>query len=666
MERPETCTLPSLSALPSSILPERARDLAPRDWLLVQARRQACARIWAGVQAGEPKLAVIERVSREMQPAFGRRFSPATLRRLYDAWCAGGDSALLPAARPERDSALPTVFTTYLQREACLHRRGEQSAFEALVARWRMGEEIPGYGTWRALYARTYPHLSLPAVCPADLLPRGWSARNLRRYLPSEAVLTLAKRGSFAAHGDMVHVHRDWSVLLPMQELYFDDVRVDWLIVVEGVPQPVQLWLLVCMDGATRRILSWVALARVRDDEGVLRSLCRAHMRTLVAQVVLTYGLPAQHRCKFILENATATLGDEDRAWLTALLGEDRVEFHLTPMQQRRTPGGWTERHGTPSAKACLESFFHLLHERSADTPGWTGPSYSDRPGELESQIRETEDLVETARQLPAELREQIQLPLLTYPQACELLASLFERLNRRTNHRLVGFEKVVELRAPQSDLWQPVQAVASVPRSALVRYQQRHRMESPMERWERLARPIAWMPAPEPQLLAWADEGRAVNQRKPWELSWEERGMIVRWRADLPELAQGTGAWRVRVSPSDPTRAHLYDRQDRYIGELRAAAMLRPGDQESAERAFGEAAHLNKLTRDRAAELLASEAAAQDARRSHNLGVLSRATAPSVPTEPEPAAAPASGADALRAERAKRLARSARSRLPE
>ena len=96
-------------------------------------------------------------------------------------------------------ATLPAEFVAFLKNLMEQNQRSIAAAHRSLIGRWQAGYNIPGYGTWHALYVKMFPGLPIPKNCPRGLQPRGWSLRNLCRYQPTKAQRVLKQHGLHTA-----------------------------------------------------------------------------------------------------------------------------------------------------------------------------------------------------------------------------------------------------------------------------------------------------------------------------------------------------------------------------------------------------------------------------------------------------------------------------------
>ncbi|MGH8185717.1 MAG: hypothetical protein ACREUC_04075, partial [Steroidobacteraceae bacterium] len=430
-----------------------------------------------------------QELSRELTPRHGRGFSPKNLLTLFRDYRERGPEALLLDYCHGRDHEMPAKFVTFLAQRVESNKRVASVELDAIRAEWLTGAEIPGYGTWHALWKTKFAADPEPAECPEWFLPSGWSPRNLRRYLPGETQITLARDGFFAAHGILPQKKNDYSQLRPLEVVVFDDVRTDWLVSYPGVTHLCELWLLVAMDVATRTVLDWVSLAAVPDDEGKRAELLEQHMQLLGGALLQRYGIPSAYKMTWLVENAKATLRDSACTALATLSG-GQIEVKKTRMVNRALPGGYIERHGTPyDTKGVLESFFRTFHDHLAAQPGQTGARYDLAPAELEAQKKEHVALMKAAADLPAEVQDTLRHSVLRYSEAVSALERVVLHLNNRDGHSLQGFERIELWRFPEDKAWRSFDELRRYPAAEARRAIFTHRTESPLQRLERLMR---------------------------------------------------------------------------------------------------------------------------------------------------------------------------------
>jgi hypothetical protein len=569
-----------------------------------------------------------QRLSAALAPRYGTGFSVKSILSLYRKFRKEGPVAIIPDYG--RDSDMPAEFVQELTRRVEKNKRVASVELRAIIADWMAGEAIPGYGTWRDRWQAEQGAADMPAACPDWFRPPGWSDRNLRRRLPGNATLELARNGHFAAHGLLPQKQNDYRELLPLQMIVFDDVRMDWLVSYPGITKACELWLLVAMDAATRCILDWVSLAAVPDDEGKRAELLEQHMQILGGSILQRYGIPQNYPMTLKVENAKATFRESTVASLKALSGGQIVVEH-TAMHTRALASGFTERHGTPwDIKGILESFFGNLHNHTAALPGHTGARYDLAPAELESRKKEHEALMKEAADLPAEVTAKFRQVFLPYSEAVDTLTRVFHHLNNRRNHQLKGFDKIDLFRFPEDHTWRSIEELRRYPRAEVARAIFESRMETPAERMEKLMRKAGpTTPVPAEALVEFM--GRTIKRVRhpaPYTIAFKDAGVEHVFRAEIPQLASGKGGpFFVKLLPSDVATAYLYaEETGAMLGILRRVNAALIGHEEAQMAAVGEVQHFRSLIEKPILERHADERAQKQANTELNAALIAAA----------------------------------------
>jgi hypothetical protein len=425
-----------------------------------------------------------------------RSFGPCDWRILVDyARC----TLLQRFEDEEHGTFLPKEFIEYLKGLFQSNQRKSKPAIRLLYRIWRAGESIPGYGTWQEWFMDNHPHHPLPTgmngrhECPPEL-PRGWSHGNLAHYIPERAELALARRGIAAARKHLPSVIMTREGLRPLEVVLFDDVRTDLKILVPGHATPVELNLLVAMDVATGMILRFglrPAIERNDADGNFTKDKLKLRdMKTLVAGILTTYGVPKNYTTTYVVENATAAIR-EGTALALSELSCQRIQVSRTMMINGTAVwGGYKDKPcGNPKGKAALESTFNLLHNEAGFLPGQTGRRYDEGPADLHGRTEEAKSLGRVANKfLTPHQRASLKLPFLSRDQARLVLADIFNQIVRRTDHEMENFQIIGEWRTGKFQPWRPEHELSTLNLDlSTIQWRNPARRESPLERWERL-----------------------------------------------------------------------------------------------------------------------------------------------------------------------------------
>ena len=428
-----------------------------------------------------------------------RNFGPGDWRILVDyARC----TLLQRFEDDQHGTFLPKEFIEYLKGLFQSNQRKSEPAIRLLYRLWRAGESIPGYGTWQEWFMDNHPHHPLPTgpsgrhECPPEL-PRGWSRGNLARYIPERAELALARRGIAAARRHLPSVLMTREGLRPLEVVLFDDVRTDFKILVPGHAAPVELNLLVAMDVATGMILRFglrPAIERNDADGNVAKDKLKLRdMKTLVAGILTSYGVPKNYTTTYVVENATAAIR-EGTALALSELSCQRIQVSRTMMINGTAVwGGYKDKPcGNPKGKAALESTFNLFHNEAAFLPGQIGRRYDEGPADLHGRTEEAKAMGRVANKfLTPHQRASLKLPFLSRDQARLVLADIFNQIIRRTDHDMENFQAIGEWRTGPFQPWRPESDLLLPDTSHLtpgtIEWRNPARRESPLERWQRL-----------------------------------------------------------------------------------------------------------------------------------------------------------------------------------
>ncbi|MBK8477474.1 MAG: hypothetical protein IPL39_14570 [Opitutaceae bacterium] len=283
---------PAILTLPTPVRAQAAR-LSDKLQEKFEARLR-CVQILTATPRSQ-LCATARQLAAELYPIHGQGFAPKTIMNLFRAYRKDGAEALLFGYSGNGLGEKPVEFIEHVRRRCEKNKRVASVEIDSIRSDWFSGTPLPGFGSWRDQWAARFPAEPVPAACPVWFQPQGFSSATLRRMLPSKAAMTIARRGHFAAHGLMPQKRNDYSQLRALECVVFDDVKTDWLVSIPGYDRPCELWLLVAMDAGCAHILDWVALAAVPDDEGKRHELLKEHMRCLVGQMILKYGIPTEY-----------------------------------------------------------------------------------------------------------------------------------------------------------------------------------------------------------------------------------------------------------------------------------------------------------------------------------------------------------------------------------
>lgn len=394
---------------------------------------------------------------------------------------------------PEEDASLrSTEFTDYWHALCEDYKRSTSGALRELKRRFKAGSPIPGYGTWRDWYAVAFPGAPMPAMCPG--YPKGWSDRTLYRLKPSKVMLALARHG-FKRHAELTsYTLRTTRHLKPMQLLVADDFRLDLMCILPRAltiggrtfgAGPTMVVGMILLDVCSRKVIGWCLRPAAKDEDGVKAVMGREDLALLAGQAFLEHGLPEEYPVEFYTERATATFTAEVRGWMKSAFG-DKVRFRSTGVFDNvLAEYGYAEGGGKAWHKGWVEAFFPRMHNELAAMPGQIGARYDLAPGDHDNRLRAATAMMKAAEKVSDRCVEKLRFPFPTFERVCEVFARFIDESNARTDHNLEGFDEVMRWRLTDAEPWrEDINALALLPRDAVLAARYENRKQSPSERW--------------------------------------------------------------------------------------------------------------------------------------------------------------------------------------
>lgn len=444
-------------------------------------------------------------------------FSGPSIRRKYAAYIASGCKWRSLVKGYKAPSKQPPAFVEFLKGLIEQNGRSVASAIAKLRDEiWPSGAEVPGYGSWMSFFRFTHPELAVPERFPG-IWPQGWHPDNLRRYGPSRAERALFGQGVAAAHGKLPVIRRDPSKLRPMEWIVIDDFQLDVMCVFAGDPerrlkaQTAYVGGLLAMCVGTRkklaRLFGPMVVREEKQADGSVKEI-RSSVRAIDVQGLLytifrEHGLP-DYDVTIICENAAAKITPELELMLGTVF-EGRIKVRRTSLIEHKTlTNGFTETGGTPWEKGWIESEFNYLWNQLCPLPGYKGSNERlNGPADLADKLKYAAKFLGSGDKakdlnLPPEIVAELRLPFLNEDQLGQAFDFVIARSERRTRHRLLGFDTVTEFRWGDPKLPAPAGIDPVGPNSFLalgnltpaqqLQMVPEERKESPLERWERLS----------------------------------------------------------------------------------------------------------------------------------------------------------------------------------
>lgn len=416
-----------------------------------------------------------------------RGFSGKTLRRRYDEFIKAGQNWRELVKDYKGPTKQNPAYVQYVRGMIDAHHGCARAAWAKIMAAWRSGQPVPGYGTWREWFASKWTTEAVPKHFP-NKYPVGMSYRTLLRYAPSKFQKKLFASGYGSAHSLGPQIRLNTAKLRPLEWIAIDDFELDAQCYFKGdrargiSAQIAYVGGLIAIDVATRKRLHWVIGPMVEVDEPtadgktkkVRRHLSQIDVQGLLYGLFAKHGLPAEYPCQIICENATASISEDTETMLRAAFG-GRITVRRTDMVFHRTlANGFSETGGTPWQKGWLESGFNITWNRLKNMPGYKGSNERlNAPGGLERMRKyAARFLGQGARKLnltPEELA-QVQMPFADIDELGEHLAGALELVENNSDHHMLGFDDVTEFRWPDPALPPPpgIDAHALLPWASL------------------------------------------------------------------------------------------------------------------------------------------------------------------------------------------------------
>jgi hypothetical protein len=470
---------------------------------------------------------------------------------------------------------IPSEFEPWWHGLVLSNKRCTKKAYEMFVRMWHAGEPIPGF-----------PVETRGRTIPKNL---GISPRNLYRKQPPRSQITLARQGIAAARKFLPHVIQDVSQVRPLEYILFDDVELDFLIVVPESLTPVKLRLLVAMDLCSRMILGYGFRPGITRPDGVEDGLKLRDMKMLVARYLRTWGTPTAYRTTLVCERGTAAIPDADKAALAEISG-GQIVVSDTSMVVGQVFEFRDKATGNSFGKAWLESFFNPLHSEMGHLPGQKGRRYDLAPAELEGRKKELAMLVRAGRRIPIEMRYQFRWPFKTGAEALQELDAALHRLHN-TPRELQGFDRVMLWRMNENDTWKPESELAEWP-ELIGRVQTDTRVETCAERFARLIADVERTEVPDCSIQRLMDEHASVRFMD-YQFRFSRQGsdyVYLPSEAMIAHLEEGKN-YILWFHPQDMST--VYVTRDRphlgYIGKLTRFQQTRRGELEEAKAAIAE-----------------------------------------------------------------------------
>jgi hypothetical protein len=399
-------------------------------------------------------------IKKNVEAEYAARYgkSVTTLYRDYYAYMRGGIIALVPekalswAGNKKQSRGLSPEFVDYFKMICeSITTPSVPQARRMLLQRIRRGDLIPGFGTWKEMWAEKFPGVPAPAGVeyPRDsietVLPEGLSCRNLNRHKGELFDLVSARQGTFAAskYGPMVYTTRVGCKV--GQVLIFDDVwhnqNVNW----PGSTKALRPLELCCLDLVSAHKVAWGMRPRIWNPETQKHEGIKEHeFRFLLAYTLCEEVGYRPDGTILWLERGTAAI-DEVLADIISRLSGGAITVKRAPLKDARQLCSMYKSvsSGNPRFKAPLESHHNAAHTALSAITGQIGRSAEMQPEEIAGRDKDNNLLLKLAAVLPRELAARLQMPFLHWDEYMPCVVAGYDAMADRRDHSLEGWNEL-------------------------------------------------------------------------------------------------------------------------------------------------------------------------------------------------------------------------------
>ena len=430
------------------------------DWS-ERARVANLAEVMVQIDAAPERMAAIATL------AAANGIPPKTLERRYYAWRKRGDLALADGRRLTRgkaESVFYPDFKTYAEND----RNTARGGYDAMLRDIRSGRAFR-FGTWRDLFRREFPGVAVPALCPSNWVPRGFTYANMMRLLEHDASTKMAlawnRQGEFASVGARLPVLRS-RVGLPVGAVYqADDVwhNIDVFAPGQkGVFQPLEFAI---YDVASAYKAVSVMKPRTLTVDPKTGKEVRDNLKEVQFRFALAYLVTCVGFCRegvtFILERGTTAIRENVQRRVAAIPGYGRL-FHFQVSGVKNSPAHAGmfigNAGGNPRMKSLCECAHNIMHNATASLLGNRGRDAAHLHESQAALVKYSEDMIAQASRLDPKLVEMLTLPILSYADYTRYFYAIEDEVMDRSEHRLEGWtdKEVMEYRLSADSPWKP------------------------------------------------------------------------------------------------------------------------------------------------------------------------------------------------------------------
>ena len=404
-----------------------------------------------------------------------------TFQNQYYAYIKLGVIGCADKRKVAKVRATPDILAVY--KEYLEKFKGQEyfcaAAHRRMMSDFRMGRIFKGVGTWREVYRSEFPERPIPATCPVNWVPYGWSYPNLLERLKDDAThlasLEWNVRGAGAASRfvrDVMRSRLDHATgkQLPGGSVYqWDDAFENHLVTCPGhigFYRPVGFH---CYDVGTGYHMPAFQKPRPYSHTDDIDRIAGCNLTEQMFAMAFFYvhAVIGFHRdgVLHILEKGTTAIRDVIRQRLSGMPKYGRLISFKTGMAKCEAAhkGLFLGRFGAPQAKSTVEGGHRYRQLEMADLPGAVGLSAALKPENLEVfKEHEEKFLAEiSAADIPEDVARLFAKRHMNWDEFQVVSGVRSDIINDTTKHKLEGWGKgyhVDEFCDPDDpDKWYPM-----------------------------------------------------------------------------------------------------------------------------------------------------------------------------------------------------------------
>lgn len=419
----------------------------------------------------------------ELFAKYQRMYGLKGLKRKYYVWLeaeeksAGGGALALADGRkmkrPERDNPFLRDFMTYCERNK--NSGGCRAAYDEMLRDFRCGFRFDGqpfaFGSWRDIWRAQHPGEEVPATCPPNWVPRGFTyqmmAAHYSRAKGRDLALAWNRQGMFAATAKhLPPVVRSRVGLHPGEVYQSDDVWHNADVYAAGVKGTFQPLEFATYDVASAFKVGSLMKPRTlkvdpKTGKEVRDNLKTQQFRFEIAGIMCNVGF-YKGGVTVVGEHQTTNLNVRVLERIAAVPGWGKLfrwdmSGILDTPAHKGIPMG--DGGGNPRRKALCECSHNILHNATAGMPGSRGRDAAHMHESRDAVVKYSERMIALAERLDPALVPFLQLPILEWRHYLAYFRVIEDEVMDRHEHHLEGWaeKEIVEYRLSERDGWLPV-----------------------------------------------------------------------------------------------------------------------------------------------------------------------------------------------------------------